>query len=147
MGDLTRRDFLHATSVGVVGAAALPALAHTPQPTARAHSPQPTAVRSPSFELEELTLADIQGGYASGRWTAVQVTQLYLDRIAANDRQGPTLRSLLDINPDAVADATARDGERRTSGRPLGALHGIPVIVKDNCDSHDKMTTTAGSLA
>ncbi|HEU4570932.1 MAG TPA: amidase, partial [Gemmatimonadales bacterium] len=100
-----------------------------------------------TFDLDEVTLADLQAGFASGRWTSAQVTQLYLDRIAAMDRQGPALRSLLDINPDAAADAAARDAERRAAGRALGPLHGVPVIVKDNCDTHDKMTTTAGSLA
>lgn len=148
MGDLTRRDFLHASAVGVVASATV---GH--QPSAIGHQiagkkfTAPAPQRPGAFELEEATLADIQAGFASGRWTSAQVTQLYLDRISAMDRQGPTLRSLLDINPDAVADAAARDAERRSGGRPLGPLHGVPVIVKDNCDSHDKMTTTAGSLA
>ena len=147
MGDLTRRDFLHASAVGVVASSALPSVAHSLQPTAHgARALAPSRPRA-SFELEEATLADLQAGFASGHWTSAQVTQLYLDRIAANDRQGPTLRSLLDINPDAVADAAQRDAERRGSNRPLGPLHGVPVIVKDNCDTHDKMTTTAGSLA
>ena len=151
MGDLSRRDFLHATSVGVMGAAVV--RGHQPsaisqQPTAIGH--QPTAISrqaaAASFELEEVTLADLQAGFASGRWTSVQVTQLYLDRIASMDRQGPTLRAMLDLNPDALAIAADADTMRR-SGRARGPLHGVPVIVKDNCDSHDKMTTTAGSLA
>ena len=147
MGDLTRRDFLHASAVGVVASAAIPSVANSLQPTVARTAGRGRPALGPSFELEEATLADLQAGYASGRWTSAQVTQLYLDRIAANDRQGPTLRSLLDINPDAVADATARDAERRGGSRRLGPLHGVPVIVKDNCDTHDKMTTTAGSLA
>ena len=149
MGDLSRRDFLHATSVGVMGAAVV----RGHQPSAIGHlssaavpSAHPPIRPSANFELEEVTLADLQAGFSSGRWTSVQVTQLYLDRINAMDRQGPTLRSMLDLNPDALSIAADTDQLRR-SGRYLGPLHGVPVIVKDNCDSHDKMTTTAGSLA
>ena len=146
MGEITRRDFLHATSVGVIGVATIPGVAHRLQPGLAPFSAQAPRRPTASFELEEITLADLQSGFASGRWTSAQVTQLYLDRIAAMDRQGPTLRSMLDLNPDALAIAAAADAVRR-SGRAVGPLHGVPVIVKDNCDSHDKMTTTAGSLA
>ncbi len=144
MGDLSRRDFLHATSVGIVGVAAIPAIRHRPIAASAARGRAPLVA---SFELEEATIADIQAGFASGRWTSRQVTQLYLDRIGAMDRQGPTLRSMLDLNPDGMRDAESRDAERRGGTRPFGPLHGIPVILKDNIDTHDRMTTTAGSLA
>lgn len=153
MRDLSRRDFLHASSVGVVAAAALPsAISHRPsaighQPSAAVPTAGPPDRPTAPFELEEITLTDLQAGYASGRWTSRQVTQLYLDRIAAMDRQGTNLHAMLDLNPDALADADAKDAERRSGGRMLGPLHGVPVILKDNIDTHDKMTTTAGSLA
>ena len=99
-----------------------------------------------AFDLEEATIADLQAGFASGRWTSRSVTQMYLDRIATMDRQGPTLRSMLDLNPEALDLADQAD-RARASARLRSPLHGIPVIVKDNCDSHDRMTTTAGSLA
>ncbi|MEP6743995.1 MAG: amidase [Gemmatimonadota bacterium] len=152
MSDLSRRDFLHATAVGVVASAALPGIARSQQPVAAVTSAHPPAAARGraalgAFELDEATLADLQAGFASGRWTSRQVTQLYLDRIGAMDRQGPTLRAMLDLNPDAYADADAKDAERRAGGMPRGPLHGIPVVIKDNIDTHDKMTTTAGSLA
>ena len=149
MGDLSRRDFLHAASVGVAASSVLPKVVHGQRTLGR--SPEglggSATRRLADFELDEVTIADLQAGYASGRWTSAAVTQLYLDRIAAMDRQGPTLRSMLDLNPDAIADAQARDAERRAGGRVLSPLHGVPVIVKDNCDTAGKMTTTAGSLA
>jgi amidase len=81
-----------------------------------------------------------------GRWSAVDLVNHYLNRIAALDRNGPTLRHLLDLNPDALATAAQADQTRR-SGGARGALHGIPVLLKDNIDTGDRMTTTAGSLA
>lgn len=145
MSDLSRRSFLHASAVGIVGAAALPsAISH--RPPAITSSARGRAALG-AFELEEATITDIQAGFASGRWTSRAITQQYLDRISAMDRQGPTLRSMLDLNPDAYADADAKDAERRAGGMMRGPLHGIPVIIKDNIDTHDRMTTTAGSLA
>jgi hypothetical protein len=82
----------------------------------------------------------------AGRLTSRGITQAYLDRIAALDRQGPALRAVLETNPDALTIADGLDAERRR-GKVRGPLHGIPVIVKDNIDTHDKMQTTAGSLA
>src|SRR6202163_4903043 len=98
------------------------------------------------FALEETTLADLQAGMASGRMTAHSITQQYLDRIHALDRTGPTLKSVIEINPDALSIAGALDRERK-AGRVRGPLHGIPVLVKDNIGTSDRMTTTAGSLA
>jgi amidase len=95
--------------------------------------------------VEETTIAELQRLMASGRLTARQLVQLYLERIAALDQQGPTLRSILEINPHAATIADALDDERRTQG-PRGPLHGIPMLLKDNIDTVD-MVTTAGSLA
>jgi amidase len=82
----------------------------------------------------------------SGKWTAEDLVQGYLGRIAAMDRSGPTLRHILETNPDAIQIATDLDRER-ASGRVRGPLHGIPIVLKDNVDTGDRMTTTAGSLA
>jgi amidase len=98
------------------------------------------------FTLHEATVAELQQQMESGAQTARSVTQLYLDRIAAIDAQGPTLRSVIEVNPDALAIADAMDRERK-SGKVRGPLHGIPVLIKDNIDTADKMMTTAGSLA
>ena len=100
----------------------------------------------PPFELEETTIGDLQAAMAAGRLTARSITQLYLDRIAELDRKGPTLRYVIEINPDALAIADSLDQERK-AGRVRGPLHGIPILLKDNIDTADKMTTTAGSLA
>ena len=127
---VSRREFAELASLAVVGAA-LPGMPSRP--------PQ-------SFALEETTIAQLQDGMKAGRLSARGVTQAYLDRIAALDRQGPTLRAVLETNPEALAIADALDAERRR-GRVRGPLHGIPVIVKDNIDTHDRMQTTAGSLA
>jgi amidase len=127
---LSRREFAELASLVVVGAA-LPGL---------------PARRQQSLALEETTIAQLQDGMKAGRLTARGVARAYLDRIAALDRQGPTLRAVLETNPEALAIADALDGERRR-GKVRGPLHGIPVIVKDNIDTHDRMQTTAGSLA
>lgn len=96
--------------------------------------------------VEEATIADLQGAMATGRVTARRLVELYLERIEAIDRQGPTLNSILEINPDALAIAQSLDEERAATG-PRGPLHGIPVLLKDNIATADAMQTTAGSLA
>jgi amidase len=101
---------------------------------------------SSPFPLEEATVAQLQEGMTSGKYTSRQITELYLHRIDEIDRQGPTLRSVIQINPDALTIAAALDTERSRQG-PRGPLHGIPVLIKDNIDTSDKMMTTAGSLA
>ena len=99
-----------------------------------------------AFELDEVTIPELQQGMASGRLTARSITELYLSRIDTVDRQGPTLRSIIETNPDALSLADELDRERRENG-PRGPLHGIPVLLKDNIDTADRMTTTAGSYA
>ena len=107
----------------------------------------PTAMAAPpAFELEEATLADLRKQMTAGSLTASSLTRRYLTRIAALDKRGPALNSVIELNPDALAIAAALDAERKAKG-PRGPLHGIPVLIKDNIDTADRMMTTAGSLA
>lgn len=107
---------------------------------------QAQQARVPAFELDEMTVAELQDALASGRYTSRTLVEIYLARIKAIDTQGPTLRAVIEINPDALAIAEALDAERKAK-RVRGPLHGIPVLIKDNIDTVDKMMTTAGSLA
>jgi amidase len=93
-----------------------------------------------------MTVADLQHGMASGRLTTAALVRHYLKRIEEVDRKGPRLKSVIELNPDAFGIAEALDRERKVKG-PRGPLHGIPILIKDNIDTHDRMTTTAGSLA
>ena len=110
------------------------------------HTTVSAAIQNESFELNELTIAQLQDGMTKGRYSSRQLTQLYLQRIERIDRGGPQLRSISETNPDALAIADALDAERKAKG-VRGPLHGIPIVVKDNIDTADRMTTTAGSLA
>jgi len=98
------------------------------------------------FELNEITISELQDKMASGKYTAEQITKLYLQRIEEIDKNGPLLNSVIEINPDALTIAISLDKERK-NGKIRGPLHGIPVLIKDNIDTADKMMTTAGSLA
>ena len=142
MRNRTRRDFLRLGAMG--GAVALSGAASAAPPT----RPRGAAAAMPSapFEFEEATLADLQRRLASGTLTSRRLTQSYLSRIAALDRKGPALHHVIEVNPDALAIAEALDAERRAKG-VRGPLHGIPILLKDNVDTADKTTTTAGSLA
>jgi amidase len=104
------------------------------------------SVAVPPFEFDEATVGDLQERMASGGLSARRLTEACLSRIAALDRQGPELRSVIETNPEALKVAEALDAEREARG-PRGPLHGIPVLVKDNVDTADRMATTAGSLA
>src|SRR3954447_21688553 len=98
------------------------------------------------FAFEEMTIRIMDEGLVAGRFTSRQLTEAYLARIEEIDRKGPTLRAVLEINPDALEIADALDKERKEKG-DRGPLHGIPILVKDNLDTADKMSCTAGSLA
>ncbi len=98
------------------------------------------------INVEEITVAEVQAAMQSGRLTSVQLVETYLERIQAMDRTGPTLRAVEEINPDAVAIARSLDEERK-AGKLRGPMHGIPVLLKNNIATADKMETTAGALA
>jgi amidase len=136
-----RRNFLQTSALASVSAAVFPALAGARIVAA----PVPEAEIRP-FELDEIAIADLQAGMASGKFTARSITEKYLARIEEIDKQGPTLNSVIEINPDALAIADALDKERREQ-HVRGPIHGIPLLIKDNIDTADRMQTTAGSLA
>src|SRR5262245_1686264 len=145
---LPRRTFLR---YGALGAALIGdrsqsvlAFGDCPQPPA-VLGDSPQSGDSPQFELNELTIDDLQQRMASGQDTSKSLTEKYLARIAALDRQGPALRSVIELNPDAAADAAALDAERK-AGKVRGPLHGIPILLKDNVAAAGRMSTTAGSL-
>ena len=160
-GTVDRRRFLRSGALAGAALAAGPAACGSAlEPGAAAHvgpeaqaagipeqagAPQPGAPPEP-FELEELSIGEVAASMASGQRTARSVTEAYLGRIARIDRQGPTLRSIIETNPDALDIADALDRER-AAGRVRSPLHGVPILVKDNIDTADRMTTTAGSLA
>jgi amidase len=100
----------------------------------------------PDFELAELTIADLQQGMRAGKYTARSLCEQYLARIEALDRRGPAIRAVLETNPEALSIAAALDAERKAKG-PRGPLHGIPMLIKDNVATADRLATSAGSLA
>jgi amidase len=145
---MNRRIFLRTSSLA--GAAlstfslsACHSGATDPKAPTAADQAQPAATH---FELEEATVAQLQEMMHSGRHTARSLTELYLQQIEAVDKSGPRINSVIELNPDALSIADALDKERK-AGKVRGPLHGIPVLVKDNIDTADKMQTTAGSLA
>ena len=135
---MSRRELLHA---GVAGGLAVAAGRVVPAAVREPAGPAPVAAAP--FELEEATIAQLQAEMGAGTHTARSLAEAYLGRIEAID---PSLRSVIEVNPDAVAIAVALDSERKAKG-PRGPLHGIPVVIKDNVATADRMATTAGSLA
>jgi amidase len=98
-----------------------------------------------SFELNEATIDELQKKMQLGKYTSRSITEMYLKRIEAIDKNGPKLNSVIELNPDALAIADAMDAERK-AGKVRGPMHGIPVLIKDNINTGDKMVTTAGAL-
>ena len=141
--NLDRRTFLKAGALGSM--TVLPVADAVTAAGRKSDQTQPGAP-VPPFELEEVSIAALQERMASGAETSRSITEKYLTRIAALDRQGPGLRQVLETNPDALALAAEFDAERK-AGRVRGPLHGVPILLKDNIGTADRMTTTAGSLA
>jgi amidase len=137
---LSRRKFLGAAPAALAAAhlTSLPVPGHAPEP----------AVTPAAFELDEVTIRELQDGMKSGKYTARSIAEKYLERIEKLDRpgHGPGVNSVIELNPDALAIADRLDRERRERG-PRGPMHGIPVLIKDNIGTADRMMTTAGSLA
>jgi len=137
-GDVSRRSFLRLGALAGASAS-VGGLWKAPPAEAAEKASAPTG-------LEEITIAEIQAAMESGDLTSVELVDFYLRRIEALDQHGPTVNSVLAINPQARQIARNRDRERRTTG-PRGPLHGVPILLKDNIDTGDRMQTTAGSLA
>lgn len=146
---LDRRDFVKLGGMGAAAAASMGASACTPPRSGRDRTVSSGGDAwwvDQSFELEETTFVELSEALATGERSSVEITQLYLDRIAALDRAGPRLRSIIETNPEALEVARRLD-EERADGSVRGPLHGVPIVVKDNIDTADRMTTTAGSYA
>jgi len=137
--DLNRRSILKRALAGGVLAATFPSLVREKFPVGFSFDVSPS-------DFDEITVAELQDGMKSGKYTARSIAERYLDRINAIDKQGPTLKSVIEVNPDALEIADELDKERKEKGE-RGPMHGIPVLIKDNIDTADKMMTTAGSLA
>jgi amidase len=146
-----RRDFLGVAALGgatLAGCSPSSAPQSTSVPAGGAAAPAPAAggPAPEAFALHEATIDGLQEAMRTGQLTARAIAERYLDRIDALNRRGPELRAIIEVNPDALAVADQLDAER-TAGKVRGPLHGIPIALKDNIDTHDRMTTTAGSLA
>src|SRR5205085_4830459 len=137
---LSRRAF-----VGVSAAIAVGTLEKS-RGTQHEQRSTPSAPRPAAAPLDDLTITDLQAGLESGKYTARSLVEQYVARIGELDQKGPTLNHVLEINPDALTIADQRDTERK-AGKPHGPLHGIPILIKDNIDTADRMHTSAGSLA
>lgn len=139
---MNRRNFIRNSSVVSLSAASL-----TVASCRSSTQTDSTATAfTDDFDLNEITIDDLQKKMQAGDYTSVSITRLYLDRIRAIDKEGPRLNAVIEVNPDALAVADAMDQERK-AGKLRGPMHGIPVLVKDNIDTGDRMMTTAGSLA
>ena len=139
---MQRRKFLQTSALGCVLAISKPASIWAAEEPGIG---SPHAARR-EFELEELTISELQDGLKSGRFTSRSLAQKYIDRIDEIDKSGPTINSVIEINPDALSIAESLDRERHEKAA-RGPLHGIPILIKDNIDTADRMMTTAGSLA
>jgi amidase len=168
-----RRKFLRTGIIGAVAAAIAPKLSGSVRPhievtsldkkanldAARANAIGGATIPVTSFEFDEITIGELQHGMTSGKYTARSITEKYLARIEEIDKHGPEINSVIEVNPDALAIADALDKEfkdaadtaqRNSSGGRVTMnfrLHGIPILIKDNIDTADRMMTTAGSLA
>jgi amidase len=149
----SRRSFLKTSlTTSVIGGAAVglvplyPALGAAREISSAAPATDAPATEIKPFELDEVTISDLQEGMKSGKFTARELVEKYSNRIHEIDKNGPVINSVIELNPEAESIADGLDQERKAKG-PRGPLHGIPVLTKDNIDTSDQMMTTAGSLA
>lgn len=137
---MNRRRFIRNSSVVSISAASLSVAACTTDKQTPAETD--SATFADDFELNGVTVSDLQNKITSGQYTSERITKLHLDRIKAIDKNGAHLNAVAEVNPDALA----MDQERKT-GKVRGPLHGIPILIKDNIDTADQMMTTESSSA
>jgi amidase len=141
---MKRKDFITNSALAAAGLTTLWLASCSPK---RKGKPElPDSDGEAQLDLNEITISELQEKMKTGEYSSEQVTHIYLQRIEAIDKNGPALNSVIELNPDAMSIAIAMDEERK-AGKIRGPLHGIPVLIKDNIDTEDKMMTTAGSLA
>ncbi len=149
--NISRRNFLRVSMAATLATGAYPAfgaaratgIASTPQ---AAPAPPSSVAKVKDFELDEVTIDEMQKAFKLGHYTSQALTHRYLQRIDEIDKAGPMVNSIIEANPDAIQIASELDVERKAKG-VRGPLHGIPILIKDNIDTADNMSTTAGSLA
>lgn len=132
---MKRRNFLYSTAASCALAIVTPVSENNAKPAS-----------TTAFELDELSVNELQKHLQSGRYTSRSLVEKYVDRIKEVDKDGPRLNSVIELNPEAESIAVGLDRERKEKGA-RGPLHGIPILIKDNIDTADRMMTTAGSLA
>jgi len=138
----SRRQFLQNAVTTTAATVLYPALGAAREIS----SVKPVAPEVRPFELDEITITELQEGMKSGKFSARSLVEKYMARIEEVDNSGPAINAIIELNPDAIGIADSLDGERKAKG-PRGPIHGIPVLIKDNIDTADRMMTTAGSLA
>jgi amidase len=143
---MKRRKFLHAAALGCTIAITKPASLLAVDGHATEQFNELPIRPAKKFELDEFTISDLQEGMRSGKFTARSIAKKYLEHIDDIDKDGPAINSVIELNPDALSIAESLDRERKEKG-PRSPLHGIPILIKDNIDTADRMMTTAGSLA
>ncbi len=143
---MDRRSLLRHSVAAAATAIVGPALARVASATEPLLEPAPSDLGRAPFELEEVSVVELQRAMRAGEQTARSIAEQFLARIDDIDRRGPAINAIIEVNPEALAIAETRDRERR-DGRTRGPLHGIPILLKDNIDTADRMRTSAGSLA
>ncbi|OCX54658.1 amidase [Mucilaginibacter sp. PPCGB 2223] len=144
---MLRKDFIKAGSLaGLALTSVLAASCNTAPAPAEQQKDSNDNDTTDNFELNEITIAALQDKMKSGEYTARSIAERYLKRIEAIDKKGPKLNAVIELNPDALHIADKLDKERQ-AGKLRGPMHGIPVLIKDNINTGDKMMTTAGALA
>ena len=144
---MNRKNFLKTGSVAGFAFTSLTAAScNAPEKKETPAVTTPPAATVADFVLNEISIDALQQKMKSGEYTSQSITDLYLKRIEAIDKNGPAINAVIEVNPDALSIAAEMDKERK-AGKTRGPLHGIPVLIKDNINTGDKMMTTAGSLA